>query len=167
MAARTTRKMSDRHEEDLAEVLDGARTRNSGAVWSDQGDGHQTSSEGHYRFTWDGKSTCGKSIGVTTEMWEKITEQSRGLEPAIPLRWYANDRLTEVALDLIAIDLDTFAQMQADANAHRLMQEIGCASGTHDFAPQESSAVPGMMTIGPCRGCGRDTYDAGYPYTDN
>lgn len=119
MAARTTRKMSDRHEDDLVAVLGGERTRNSGAVWSDQGDVHQTGMEGYYRFGMDGKSTLGKSISISREMLEKLREQSRGLEPALPLRWYRDDRLTMVDEDWIAIELDTFAQMQADANAWR------------------------------------------------
>ena len=117
----TTRKMSDRHEQDLAEALDGQRTRNSGAVWSDQSDGHQIHSEGYWRFAWDGKATLGKSISITREMWAKLGEQCRGLNPAIPLRWYANQRLTAVDIDLIAVELETFAAMQTDANAYRAL----------------------------------------------
>lgn len=124
MAARTTRKMSDRHENDLVAVLGGERTRNSGAVWSDQGDVHQTGMEGHYRFGMDGKSTLGKSISITREMLTKLREQCRGLEPALPLRFYADDRLTMVDEDWIAIELETFAQMQADANAYRAYRSL-------------------------------------------
>src|SRR5690242_1814277 len=102
MAASNTRKMSARHEDDLVDLLGGTRTRNSGATWADQADGHQINQEGHYRFTWDGKSTLGKSIGVTVEMYGKLCEQARGLIPMLPLRWYRDNRLTKVDLDLIA-----------------------------------------------------------------
>ncbi len=150
----TTRKMSDRHEEHLADVLDGVKTKASGSTWADPSDGHQTASEGFWRFAWDGKSTLGKSIGVTREMWAKIEEQSRGLIPMVPLRWYGDQRLTRVDLDLVVIDLDTFAQMQADANRYRAMNDVGCASGNHEHQHDDG-------TYGPCRGCGLHTYEVG------
>lgn len=128
-ASLTTRKMSIRHETDLAETLDGTRTKNSGAVWNDQSDGHQLASEGHWRFAWDGKSTLGKSIGITRDMLTKLREQCRGLEPLLPLRWYRDDRLTEVDEDWVALELETFAQMQRDANAYRALKEQGCLTG--------------------------------------
>jgi hypothetical protein len=117
--APTTRKMSDRHEQDLVAILGGERTRNSGAVWSDQSDGHQTGLDQHYTFAWDGKSTLGLSIGVSRGMWEKLGEQSRGLEPLLPLRFYRDSRLTEVDVDLVALDLELFAQVLEDANKFR------------------------------------------------
>ena len=123
----TTRKMSDRHEEDLADLLGGTRTRNSGAVWSDQSDGHMLASEEYWRFAWDGKSTLGKSIGVNRDMLAKLREQSRGLEPMLPLRWYADSRLTMVDEDWIAVEAETFAQILEEANAYRRLKD-----GTHE-----------------------------------
>jgi hypothetical protein len=122
-ASLRTRKMSERHEDDLVELLGGTRTRNSGAVWSDQADGHQIGLDQYWRFTWDGKSTLGESIGITRKMIAKMREQARGLEPMIPLRWYGNDRLTEVSEDWIAIEADTFAAILADANAYRAQED--------------------------------------------
>lgn len=119
----TTRKMSARHEDDLVALLGGERTRNSGAVWSDQADGHQTGLDQHYRFTWDGKSTLGMSIGITRAMWAKLVKQSRGLTPIIPLRWYRDTRLTEVDLDLIVVEAEVFAEMMNDANAYRALED--------------------------------------------
>lgn len=124
-ASLTTRKMSDRHEEDLASVLDGRKTRASGSTWHDKADGHQRASEGHYRFAWDGKSTLGKSIGVSIDMWRKIGKDSGHLLPAIPLRFYADARLTMAHADLIAVDLEVFAQMQRDANRYRALLDEG------------------------------------------
>ena len=122
-ASLRTRKMSSRHEDDLVDLLGGERTRNSGAVWSDQADGHQTGLNQYWRFTWDGKSTLGESIGVSRKMIAKMREQSRGLLPMIPLRWYANDRLTEVSEDWIAVEADTFAAILQDANAYRALED--------------------------------------------
>lgn len=121
---KSTRAMSDMHESDLVDLLGGERTRNSGAVWSDQGDGHQTGSEEHYRLSWDGKATLARSITLTLDMWDKACEQSRNLIPALPLRFYANDRLTKVAADLMVVDLDTFAELLHDANQYRRSQRV-------------------------------------------
>lgn len=161
MVKPTTRKMSSRHEDDLVALLGGERTRNSGAVWSDQADGHQTGSDAYWRFGWDGKSTLGKSIGITRKMLAKLREQCRGLEPMLPLRWYADERLTRVDEDWIAIEAETLAQIIEDANRWRLVSEVGCMEGNHEFERLESGSVPGMMIRnGPCRGCGQSPHSA-------
>lgn len=148
MASPVTRKMSDRHEEDLAETLGGKRTRNSGAVWSDQSDGHHLQSEEYWRFAWDGKSTLGKSIGISREMVAKLREQSRGLLPLLPLRWYRDNRLTAVDIDLVALDLETFAEILSDANAWRRAKDGGCLTGSHD-----------RIATDECGRCGSSAYD--------
>lgn len=147
-----TRKMSIRHEDDLVVLLGGERTRNSGAVWSDQGDGHQTGLEQYWRFGWDGKSTLGKSIGVTREMIAKLRIQCRGLEPMLPMRWYANERLTEVDEDWIAIEAETFAQILTDANRFR---EIKAWAEEHDYhLDGYADAVESIQAL--VRGVARD-----------
>ncbi len=153
--ALTTRKMSSRHEDDLVALLGGERTRNSGAVWSDQADGHQTGLDQFWLFAWDGKSTLGKSIGVSRDMLAKLREQCRGLEPMLPLRWYANDRLTVVDEDWIAVEAETMAQVLEDANSYRRMKDIGCAGGTHDHTQEDGPAN------GPCKGCGLFPHETG------
>jgi hypothetical protein len=117
--AKTTRDMSDRHEDHLAAVLDGRKTRGSGNQSRDQMDGKQSYREQHYTFTWDGKATLAKSISVTRQMWAKAKEQAHWAVPILPLRFYANERLTAVEADLVVIDLDTLAEIQRDANAWR------------------------------------------------
>jgi hypothetical protein len=159
MAARTTRKMSDRHEDDLVAILGGERTRNSGAVWSDQADVHQTGLDQHYRFTMDGKSTLGKGITITREMIAKLREQSRGLDPLLPLRWYLDDRLTMVDEDWVALDLETFQAMLADANKYRRMKDVGCAQGVHDFQRLVDPETGLRATVGNCRGCELAPYE--------
>lgn len=106
----TTRQMSDAHETFLAEILGARRTRGSGNQFVEQMDVRH--SDGEWRWAADGKSTFGKSIGVTREMWGKAVEQSHGRRPLLPLRWYApgDNRLTPV-LDLVVADLHDFAEM--------------------------------------------------------
>lgn len=143
-----TRKMSDRHEEDLVETLGGKRTRNSCAVWSDKSDGHQLLLDQHYRFAWDGKSTLGQSIGVSRGMWGKLLEQCRGLTPLLPLRFYRDSRLTSVDLDLVALELDTFAEILSDANTLHAIREQGCLTGLHHRVGTDTCSV-----------CGASAYD--------
>lgn len=114
----TTRKMSDSHESHIAELLGGRVTKNSGATWADQTDVIMPD-DGYYSFALDGKSTLGKSVGVTKEMWAKLEEQGQTRLPALPLRFYRGERLSQVDLDLVVISLDTFAELVADANAYR------------------------------------------------
>lgn len=106
----TTRDMSDRHEQDLAERLGGRRTRGSGNQFNDQMDGRHHRFEEDFALAWDGKSTRGKSIGVSLAMWEKAVEQAGGERAALALRWYLNERLTET-VDLMAVSLDDFEEL--------------------------------------------------------
>lgn len=113
----TTRMMSDRHEDDLARLFEGRKTAGSGNQWRDQMDGKQAHGSGSYVFAWDGKSTLGKSVGITRAMWAKAIEQTQAWEiPVLPLRFYGNTRLTVVDLDLAVIDAKVLADLQHDAN---------------------------------------------------
>ncbi len=114
----TTRKMSWAHENHVAELLGGRVTKNSGATWADQTD-VVTSQDDYYSWACDGKSSLGKSIGVSREMWAKLEEQGQTRLPALPLRFYRDERLSQVDLDLVVISLDTFAELVADANAYQ------------------------------------------------
>lgn len=113
----STRKMSEAHEEYIARVLDGRRTRNSGAVWSDQMDVRNDVRDDAWAFAADGKSTFGESIGVSKAMWQKAVEQSNDLIPCLPLRFYDTYRL-DVGLDLWVIDGNTFEALLEAARNH-------------------------------------------------
>ena len=113
----TTRMMSDKHEDDLAWMFAGRKTAGSGNQWRDQMDGKQPHGSGDYVFAWDGKSTLGKSVGVTRDMWNKAIDQTQAWEiPVVPLRFYGNERLTQIDLDLAVIDAKVLASLQSDAN---------------------------------------------------
>jgi hypothetical protein len=107
---RTTRDMSDAHEETLVEALGGRRTPGSGNQFNNPADGRHNRYEDILAFAWDGKSTLGKSITIDLEMIEKIEEQSLGERPMIGLRWYATERL-KVAKDWVAVPLDDFVEL--------------------------------------------------------
>lgn len=143
----TTRQMSDRHEDDLVAVLAGRRTRGSGNQWRDQMDGKQHRDSGRYVFAWDGKSTLGLSIGITRAMWAKAREQAQSAIPILPLRFYANSRLTEVDADLVVVELATLAALQEDANRLHRIQEQGCLDGIHDFLGRSDCAVCGTYDL--------------------
>lgn len=156
----TTRKMSGRHEQDLAAALDGRVTKGSGSTFRDQADGKQEYGSAAYVFAWDGKSTLGKSVSITREMWAKIVEQAHWALPALPVRFYRDERLTQVDLDLVAVELETFAQMQRDANAYRRVRDAGCLTGSHPFVRPD--LVAGEMVMGTypqCSACGIAPYE--------
>lgn len=87
------RKMSDRHEADLAEAFGGRVTPGSGNGFANQMDVRQSRYDTEVAFAIDGKSTRGKSISVTREMLDKAVEQAHGERPLIALRFYDDDRL--------------------------------------------------------------------------
>lgn len=111
----TTRAMSDKHEEFLVDLFGGRRTRGSGNQASNPMDGRHSRMSEVCAFAWDGKSTLGKSVGVTREMWEKAEEQSHGERPMLALRFYDTDRL-DVGLDLVVISAQDMAELLERVN---------------------------------------------------
>jgi hypothetical protein len=111
----TTRAMSDKHEEYLAELFGGRRTRGSGNQFNNQMDGRTHRKDVEFAFAWDGKSTHGESVGVSREMWTKAVEQSHHERPMLALRWYDTDRL-DVGLDLVVITAEDMAELLERAN---------------------------------------------------
>lgn len=105
------RRMSDQHEADLAEVLGGRVSPGSGNQWHRPMDVRQSRFAETIAFAVEGKSTLGKSIGITRSMWDKAVEQAGGERPLLALRWYADDRLSGVDIDLVAMEVDTFAEV--------------------------------------------------------
>jgi hypothetical protein len=113
----TTARMGELHEEHLAEINGGRKSRSSGNQWHDAADG-RNSRDDPFNFAWDGKSTLGKSISVTLEMIAKIREQAGGERPEIGLRWYGSGDLSQVTEDWIAIPDVDFEEMKLAATAY-------------------------------------------------
>jgi hypothetical protein len=113
--SKTTRQMSDSHENFLVKMLGGRRTKGSGNQFNNQMDGRHAALDEPWAFAWDGKSTFGKSVGVTREMWDKAIEQSHGERPMLALRWYADERFRDDdCLDLAVISMDDLVEMREE-----------------------------------------------------
>lgn len=107
-------KMSQLHEEAVAEAIGGRRTRGSGSQWRDQTDAVGSTMDQEFAYASECKSTLGQSIAVSRAMLHKLREQAGGKRPALPLRFYANERL-DVAEDWIAITLKEFQGLREAA----------------------------------------------------
>jgi hypothetical protein len=136
--------MSDCHEIALVELLGGRRTKNSGAVFNDPMDGRNT--EGPHPLAWDGKSTFGKSVGVSREMWAKALQQAHHETPLLALRWYEDDYSLTPVLDLAALDLNDFATILEDARRWRQASENGCLEGHHRWVASSDCSVCGVSS---------------------
>lgn len=128
----STRDMSDKHEEFLADLLDGRRTKGSGSHWRDQMDGKNDQREQPHALAWDGKATQAASVSISREMWLKACEQSSGLIPSIAIRFYGKGFGLKPELDLIALEANDFAAILADARLAQVRQ-------------LESASVAGML----------------------
>jgi hypothetical protein len=113
---RPTRSMSDVAEARLADLLGGRVTRGSGSHWRDQTDGKQPYGEAGSVYAWDSKSTLGKGITVTREMWAKVVEQAQERRPMLGLLWFRDERLN-VETSLVAVRDDDFAELYERAAA--------------------------------------------------
>lgn len=109
-------KMGKAHELFLAKMLGGRKTKASGSQWTDQMDGRHDRMRSLFAFAWDGKSTLGKSIGVSRAMWEKAREQALGERPMLALRFYDTENL-DVGEDLVVLGLHDFVELLEQANA--------------------------------------------------
>ena len=98
------KKLADKHEDDLHEWFGGHQSKSSGNQWADQGDGRLGRYQNRFGWCWDAKCALPqtKSISVTRDMVDKITHQSHGDRPLLPLRFYATDR-GAIAHDLVVI----------------------------------------------------------------
>lgn len=97
------RRMSEAHEAYLADLFGGKAHPGSGNQWNRPMDGSHSRFVRRWALAWDGKATLAASVGVSLAMWAKAKEQAGFLMPMLGLRFYANDRLTEVAEDLVVL----------------------------------------------------------------
>jgi hypothetical protein len=143
----TTRDLSDKHEEFLADLLGGRCTRGSGNQFNDQMDGRNAVGT-PFGLAWDGKATLGKGVTVTQEMWQKAREQAGAETPALALRWYASERL-DPALDLMVLDVHDFTALLEAARAFSAVKS--CLEEGHEIPGWPDD--PGPI----CSRCGHRT----------
>lgn len=105
-------RLANKHEEDIAELLDGVKSKASGSQWTNPADGRHSRHERTFAFAWDCKAAMPgtKSIGITREMLRKIESQCEGERPAIPLRFYLTES-GRVEFDWVAINVHHLAEM--------------------------------------------------------
>lgn len=99
---RTTREMSDKHEQFLAEVIQGRICRGSGNQFNNQMDVRNDGRLCSFALAVDGKSTFGKSITIDLDMIQKAYDQAHDLDAAIGLRWYHDETLRNTT-DWVAV----------------------------------------------------------------
>jgi hypothetical protein len=125
-------KMADLHEQFLAELTGGRRSRGSGSTWQDPADGRNNRLVTEFAFAVEGKSTTTGSITPTLGMLAKLREQAGGERPLLGLRWYATEDLEQVAEDWIAIPAADFDELLLAARAQAAAE-----------APTVATPVPG------------------------
>ena len=107
-----TKKLADKHENDLHELLGGHQSRSSGNQWADQGDGRRGRFQNRFGWCWDAKCAMPqtKSISISRDMVNKIIHQSHGDRPLLPLRFYADER-GGIEHDLVVMRLSDLAEL--------------------------------------------------------
>jgi len=119
--------MADIHEADIAEWTKGSVQKGSGNQWHAQGDTKNNELKVAYPITSDGKSTMGKSIAISREMWKKLSEQTFNQNPALFLRFYQPGEVVRVVdLDLTVIRTGFFVELlEAARKWAAIEEEIG------------------------------------------
>jgi hypothetical protein len=113
MTADIKMKGSRKHEEDFAALIGGSRVPGSGSQWHAKADAANQHFE-LFAFRGDCKCTQGQSIAVSRAMLKKLFEDAGAERPALPLRFYANERL-DVTYDLVAITAADFGELLENA----------------------------------------------------
>jgi hypothetical protein len=119
--------MADIHEADIAEWIKGVVQKGSGNQWHSPGDVKNGEYLTHIPITGDGKSTMGKSISVSRDMWNKITEQTFGQTPALFLRFYQpGEQVRQIDLDLAVVRAGFFVDiLEAARKWAEIEEEVG------------------------------------------
>lgn len=124
-------RMADAHEEDIAEDIDGILHKGSGNQWHKQMDASNGERLVPFPLAADGKATLGKSISITREMWAKAVKQTFGKIPTLWLRWYRDEGLRTVDLDLVAIERRDFNAMLEAARRWAVVEILFQETLTH------------------------------------
>lgn len=133
MTRTLNQRMADAHEADITEDIDGRLHQGSGNQWHRQMDASNGEKAVPFPLAADGKATLGKSISITREMWTKAVKQTFGKIPTLWLRWYRDEGLRTVDLDLVVIERREFteildaARKWKDHNNRHILEMAGLA----------------------------------------
>lgn len=155
MTRTSSQQMADAHEDDMAEWIDGGRTKGSGNQWHAQMDAVNGTRDTVIPLAGDGKATRAKSISVTREMWAKAVEQAGPVrQPFLALRWYADEpNMLRVEQDLVAISPELFRRLLHGARQWEEQQAVeDAALGDFEQALLDLEVVDGV----PCEATGCD-----------
>lgn len=139
--------MADIHERDIAEWIEGSQTKASGSQWHAQMDAKNGINKVPFPIAGDGKATLGKSIGVSLSMWFKAKEQTFGEITTLFLRWYRDQSLRTVDLDLVVLSADDFKRILSSARSWEKHVE--------KITELVMAPPPCFPTEVSCTGCGR------------
>jgi hypothetical protein len=117
-------RMGDLHEAWFARLFSGVRSPGSGNQLINQGDGRRSTHRFGLGWVWDCKSTLHRSLSVSLDMWDKLTEQAGTDHPLLPIRFYLNNRLTE-CVDLVVMAPDDLIEtLELLEEAERRLDKI-------------------------------------------
>lgn len=120
----TTRDLSDKHAEFIAELFGAPVQRGSGNQPNRQTDNRMPlGRHTPIAFAFEGKSTQNRSMGLRLDDWQKVREQAHGLRSALAYRFYEKNNLLVPMADLIAVDAHDFAEILDEANIRREMRD--------------------------------------------
>jgi hypothetical protein len=123
MTRTLNQQMGDIHEADIPEWIGGQPQKASGSQWHAQGDAKNGEHLTPFPVTADGKSTLGKSIAVSRDMWRKIVEQTFNQDPALFLRFYKDESLRQVDIDLAVIAVRFFRELLEAARKWSVIEQ--------------------------------------------
>jgi hypothetical protein len=116
--APTTRALSDKHADRIAELFEAPATRGSGNQHHSQTDNRMPRDYAHQLpFCFEGKATQHRSLSLKLDDWEKLVVQAHDLRPALAHRFYLPDNRLLPLLDLITVRAEDFSEVLALANA--------------------------------------------------
>lgn len=112
----------ERHEREFADQMPGGRQTIASGRFYEKLDVTTELDGGLWRYLYSLKSSSGKGIRVTRELWGEAEraalEHSSNMRPALGLRLYGKNRAplskTRVDIDLVAVDVYDWAELLED-----------------------------------------------------
>jgi hypothetical protein len=149
-------KMSDSHEMWVKDQIQGGLTKGSGSQWHAQLDAKNGTRDIPFPIGAEAKATLGKSLSITRDLWDKIREQCFGEIPTWWGRFYRDENLHIVDLDLVAMEAEDFRKILDAARKWSAIEDEVGHEGV--LAPGDVIAImrkgrDQQAPCGPSQGC--------------